>query len=152
MAEQSNKPRDTAPLPAAAASAAQKPAGQTAAGQSSAGQSSAGQTSAGLTPATRPDTPTEAETSRSLAIALSSKGGRAQATQVTAKGTGEIAEQILQLAFEHGVKVRTDADLATILSAVEVESEIPLEALTAVANILSYIYRAEHPSVPESQS
>ena len=147
MAEQSNKPRDNAPLPAAAASAAQKPAGQTAARQTSAGQ-----TSAGLTPATRPDTPTEAETSRSLAIALSSKGGRAQATQVTAKGTGEIAEQILQLAFEHGVKVRTDADLATILSAVEVESEIPLEALTAVANILSYIYRAEHPSVPESQS
>lgn len=79
----------------------------------------------------------------SVAIALQSDGGRAQATQVIAKGSGEGAEQILQLAFDHGVKVRTDADLAAILSAVEVESEIPLEALTAVANILSYIYRAE---------
>ncbi len=80
-----------------------------------------------------------------VAIALQSESGRAQATQVVAKGSGDVAEQILQLAFDHGVKVRTDADLAAILSAVEVESEIPLEALTAVANILSYIYRAELP-------
>lgn len=88
----------------------------------------------------------------SLAIALHSSGGRAQSTQVIAKGSGEIAEQILQLAFEHGVKVRTDADLAAILSAVEVESEVPLEALTAVANILSYIYRAKQPLPPESST
>ncbi|WP_282607986.1 EscU/YscU/HrcU family type III secretion system export apparatus switch protein [Pelagibius sp. Alg239-R121] len=80
-----------------------------------------------------------------IAIALQSDGGKAQATQVVAKGSGEVAEQILQLAFDHGVKVRSDADLATILSAVEVESEVPLEALTAVANILSYIYRSEQP-------
>lgn len=84
-----------------------------------------------------------AESKPAVAIALQSEGGRAQATQVIAKGSGEVAEQILQLAFDHGVKVRTDADLAAILSAVEVESEIPLEALTAVANILSYIYRAD---------
>ena len=128
MAEQSNTPRGNAPAPGATDSASR--------------ESTA-----------RRETPAHAETesSRSLAIALSSKGGRAQATQVTAKGTGEVAEQILHLAFEHGVKVRTDADLATILSAVEVESEIPLEALTAVANILSYIYRAENPSSPESK-
>ena len=87
----------------------------------------------------------QASAKPSVAIALQSDAGRAQATQVVAKGSGEVAEQILQLAFDHGVKVRTDADLATILSAVEVESEIPLEALTAVANILSYIYRAEQP-------
>lgn len=87
-----------------------------------------------------------------MAIALQSSGGRAQATQVIAKGSGEVAEQILQLAFDHGIKVRSDADLATILSAVEVESEIPLEALTAVANILSYIYRAEQPTAMEPSS
>ncbi len=94
----------------------------------------------------------KAATDSAVAIALHSERGRAQATQVVAKGSGEVAEQILQLAFDHGVKVRTDADLATILSAVEVESEIPLEALTAVANILSYIYRAEQPLPPENNS
>lgn len=87
-----------------------------------------------------------------VAIALQSDSGQARSTHVVAKGSGEVAEQILQLAFDHGVKVRTDADLATILSAVEVESEIPLEALTAVANILSYIYRTEQAPSSEPSS
>lgn len=53
-----------------------------------------------------------------------------------------MAEQILQLAFATGVKVREDADLVEVLSAVDLESEIPLEALAAVAEILAYVYRA----------
>jgi flagellar biosynthesis protein len=40
--------------------------------------------------------------------------------------------------------VREDADLAELLVAVDVESEIPLEALAAVAEILSYVYRANN--------
>ncbi len=40
------------------------------------------------------------------------------------------------------MRVRADADLAEILAAVEVDSEIPLQALAAVAEILSYVYRA----------
>lgn len=48
----------------------------------------------------------------------------------------------MALAFANGVKVREDADLAELLSAVDLESEIPLEAFTAVAEILSYVYRA----------
>jgi len=38
--------------------------------------------------------------------------------------------------------VRKDADLAEILDALEIESEIPLEAFAAVAEILTYVYRA----------
>ncbi len=41
--------------------------------------------------------------------------------------------------------MRTDADLAEILAAVEVDSEVPLQALAAVAEILSYVYRAGAP-------
>jgi flagellar biosynthesis protein len=63
------------------------------------------------------------------------------APRVVASGRGALAEQILQIAFDRGVKVRNDADLAEILATVEVESEIPLEALAAVAEILSYVYR-----------
>jgi flagellar biosynthesis protein len=59
-----------------------------------------------------------------------------------ASGRGAVAEQILGIAFERGVRVRADADLAEILAAVEVDSEIPLQALAAVAEILSYVYRA----------
>jgi len=68
--------------------------------------------------------------------------GRA-APRVVASGRGALAEQILQIAFDRGVKVRNDADLAEILATVEVESEIPLEALAAVAEILSYVYRTQ---------
>ena len=63
------------------------------------------------------------------------------APRVVAKGKGAIAEQILRIAFANGVKVREDADLVELLAAVELDSEIPLEALAAVAEILSYIYR-----------
>jgi len=65
----------------------------------------------------------------------------AKRPRVVAKGKGAVAEQILQIAFDRGVKVRSDAELAEILAAIEIESEIPLEALAAVAEILSYIYR-----------
>ena len=61
---------------------------------------------------------------------------------VSASGRGLLAEQILALALDHGIAVRQDSDLATVLSAVDVDSPIPLEAFAAVAEILSYLYRA----------
>lgn len=67
----------------------------------------------------------------------------AAAPRVVASGRGAVAEQILQIAFERGVKVRTDSDLAEILAAVEVESEIPLAALAGVAEILRYLYSTD---------
>lgn len=65
-----------------------------------------------------------------------------RAPRVLAAGRGSVAEQILALAFAEGIKVREDADLAELLAAVDIDSEIPLEAFTAVAEILSYVYRA----------
>jgi flagellar biosynthesis protein len=61
--------------------------------------------------------------------------------RVAATGKGAVAEQILQIAFERGIPVREDADLAQILSTLEVDSVIPTDALAAVAEILSYLYR-----------
>lgn len=63
--------------------------------------------------------------------------------RITASGRGAVAEQILQIAFERGIKVRKDRDLAEILSVVEVESEIPLAALAGVAEILRYLYQTD---------
>src|SRR5262245_30165255 len=61
--------------------------------------------------------------------------------RVSATGRGAVAEQILQIAFERGIPVREDPDLAQILSTLEVDSVIPVDALAAVAEILSYLYR-----------
>ena len=76
-----------------------------------------------------------------IAIALE-ESADAAAPSVVASGRGAIAEQILNIAFANGVKVREDADLVQILAAVDVDSPIPTEAFAAVAEILSYVYRA----------
>ncbi len=82
-----------------------------------------------------------------VAVALSHERGSTDAPVVTATGHGELAEQILNIAFENGVKVREDADLAQILSEVDVDTPIPLEAFAAVSEILSYLYKAQAPSM-----
>lgn len=69
-------------------------------------------------------------------------GDVAMPSRIVAKGEGTLAEQILTLAFAAGVKVREDADLVEILEAIEIDTEVPLHALAAVAEILSYVYRA----------
>ncbi|MEO5375554.1 MAG: EscU/YscU/HrcU family type III secretion system export apparatus switch protein [Alphaproteobacteria bacterium] len=77
-----------------------------------------------------------------MAVALKYEHGVSNAPQVVASGRGAVAERILELAFASGVKVREDADLAQLLVAVDVDSEIPMEAFAAVAEILAYLYRA----------
>jgi flagellar biosynthesis protein len=72
--------------------------------------------------------------------------------RITAIGKGAFAEKLLELAFEHGVKVREDAELAEILSAFEVDSVVPTEALEAVAEILSYLYRLDGREKPDPAS
>lgn len=94
-------------------------------------------------PATTTPTHT-ADKTRNSAIALKAAPGPdvSAPARVIAKGDGALADQILELAFASGVKVREDADLVEVLNAVDVDSEIPLHALAAVSEILTYVYRA----------
>ncbi|WP_138380189.1 EscU/YscU/HrcU family type III secretion system export apparatus switch protein [Luteithermobacter gelatinilyticus] len=77
---------------------------------------------------------------RQKAVALSQAGNRENIPRITATGFGANAEKILELAFASGVKVRQDEDLVSILSSFDEGSLIPLEALQAVSEILSYLY------------
>lgn len=79
---------------------------------------------------------------RQTAVAIKDRTAQKQVPQVVAAGRGKIAEQILQLAFENGIKVKEDAPLAEMLAAVEIDSPIPSEAFMAVAELLYYVYRA----------
>lgn len=85
---------------------------------------------------------------RAIAVALQDDPDTPTAPRITAAGKGKVAEQILAIAFANGVKVREDADLAQILSLLEVESVVPLEALAAVAEILRYVYMANARMAP----
>lgn len=90
----------------------------------------------------RPPTGDSGDPSSAVAVALHYDPGRGHAPRVVATGRGAVAEAILAVAFAKGVKVREDADLAELLSAVDLGEEIPIEAFVAVAEVLSYVYRA----------
>ncbi|MBT4769908.1 MAG: flagellar protein FhlB [Rhodospirillaceae bacterium] len=95
--------------------------------------------------ADRPQSDKAAKSPIAIALSSDSVNGDNESLsppRIVAKGRGAIAEQILRLAFDHGIKVRKDADLVEILDALEIESEIPLEAFAAIAEILTYVYRA----------
>ena len=77
-----------------------------------------------------------------VAIALDYQPQADTAPRVVAKGQGELARRIVEIARENGIAVERDADLAALLSAVELDQEIPAEAFAAVAEILGYLYRA----------
>ncbi|MBL4721318.1 MAG: EscU/YscU/HrcU family type III secretion system export apparatus switch protein [Alphaproteobacteria bacterium] len=78
---------------------------------------------------------------RAIAVALGqSEKDPSKPPRVLATGRGEFAQVILDIAFKHDVKVREDSDLAEILAAVDLDSDIPVEAFIAVAEILRYVY------------
>ena len=81
-------------------------------------------------------------TKDAIAVALAEGALPGKAPSVVAGGRGRVAEQILQVAFANGIKVREDADLAQLLTTIDMEEEIPVEAFAAVAEILIYLYRA----------
>lgn len=89
-----------------------------------------------------PKQPPSQKPAPTVAVALRYNRAEADAPRVVASGKGVIAERIIALAFEHGIKVREDADLAELLVAVEIGNQIPIAAFAAVAEILIYIYRA----------
>jgi flagellar biosynthesis protein len=78
---------------------------------------------------------------RSKAAALKYKPGEDTAPKVVAKGSGSIAEKILQIAREHKVPLKEDPQLVEVLSAIDLNREIPPELYKAVAEVLAFVYR-----------
>ena len=77
-----------------------------------------------------------------LVVALQYDVGKDDVPRIVAGGHGTVAQQILELAFANNIRVREDADLAELLSSLDIESEIPPEVFATVAEILIYVYRA----------
>ena len=92
--------------------------------------------------------PEDPPVDRGLAVALAYQRERDDAPRVVAKGRDQVAEAILAVAREHGVPIRQDAPLASLLAAVELDSVIPVEAYVAVAQILSVLYRGRAAAAP----
>lgn len=75
-----------------------------------------------------------------LAVALHYNASGSGAPRVVAKGSGQIAEKILEAAREHNVPLQEDAALATALSKLDIGREIPKELYVAVAHVLAFAW------------
>lgn len=80
------------------------------------------------------DSPTKPTT----AVALHYDGK--EAPQITAKGTGELADKIIALAKEHGIPLHEDAALIGLLSKLDLGDEVPQALYTAVAEVIAFAY------------
>ncbi len=68
------------------------------------------------------------------------RGGDA-APRVLAKGGGDVAQNILDLASQHSIPIERDPDLLQCLQPLANGAEIPIAAYEAVARILAFLYQ-----------
>lgn len=78
---------------------------------------------------------------RKRAVALQYRREDDHAPKIVAKGSGLIAEKIIEIARQHGVTVYTDPDLVVLLSKLELGHYIPETLYQAVAEVLAFVYR-----------
>lgn len=76
------------------------------------------------------------------AIALKYDKQKDDAPRVVAKGQGQVAENIIELAKKHDIPIKDDPDLIEVLSSLEINEEIPSEIYVAVAELLAFVYSA----------
>ena len=62
------------------------------------------------------------------------------APRVTAKGRGDVAEEIVRIAREHDIPIQESRALTELLSTIDLGDEIPPELYLAVAEVLSFAY------------
>ncbi len=82
------------------------------------------------------------------AVALKYDDLGPRAPVVVAKGKGEIAQRIRELAAEHDVATFSAPPLArAIYASTDIDSEIPAQLYLAVAQVLAYVYQLKLPVV-----
>lgn len=86
---------------------------------------------------------------KAKAVAISYDKNRA-APRVVAKGSGLLAEQIIEKAREHGVALHESKELVTLLMQVDLDDQIPPALYRTVAELLAWLYRIEAAQQPGS--
>ena len=76
------------------------------------------------------------------AVALKYDKQKDDAPRVVAKGQGQVAENIIELAKKHDIPIKDDTDLIEVLSSLEINETIPSEIYVAVAELLAFVYSA----------
>jgi len=82
-----------------------------------------------------------------IAVSLQYEGEGAPI--VTAKGTGHIAQQIIDTANQYDIPIKQDPQLVELLSQVELDQQIPEVLYEAVAQVLVFAYQLNNKDVPK---
>lgn len=80
-------------------------------------------------------------TKRKGAIALGYIAEKDAAPKVLAKGFGEAAERVIEIAEENKIMIREDVLLFDSLQKLEVGDEIPARLYQVVAELLAFVYK-----------
>ncbi len=75
------------------------------------------------------------------AVALRHDPHEGTAPEVVARGAGELARAMLELARAHDIPVQEDPDLLELLATCEPGTEIPVELYQPVAELLAFLHR-----------
>ena len=75
------------------------------------------------------------------AVALNYDGENAPI--VSASGTGDVAEEIVRIAAEHGVHLHQDPVLSRMLATLDIGTEIPRELYELIAEIIAFAYHLQ---------
>jgi flagellar biosynthesis protein len=65
------------------------------------------------------------------------------APNVTAAGEGDIAQQIITLAREHGVPLFENAELLKLLATLDIGEEIPETLYLCIAQVIAFAYKIQ---------
>lgn len=74
------------------------------------------------------------------AVAIKYQPKSDNAPKVIAKGKGQTAERIIEIAREHNIFIHNDPDLIEILSGLDLNDEIPPDLYLIVAELLAFVY------------
>ena len=74
------------------------------------------------------------------AVALNYDPDSGDLPRMTAKGRGELAEELVRRAIEHNIPVKYDPDLVQVLSKMDPGEAIPEEVFVVVAELMAFIY------------
>ncbi|NBV83073.1 FhlB domain-containing protein [bacterium] len=77
------------------------------------------------------------------AIAVKYQVGKDKAPKIIATGRASVAEKILELAEENRIPFYEDETLTELLSKLDLNTEIPAELYTLVAEVLAFVYQLD---------
>ncbi len=85
--------------------------------------------------------PSRGTSDPSKAVALGYDEEDDEAPRVKAKGEGEVAEKIIELAEREDVPLYEDKDLVELLYGLDLDEQIPPSLYEVVAEVFAFLYR-----------